>query len=641
MREPATLRHWLGARTGSERATVARLWSLQAEPGLDPDLLADVMLRPEVVGRLVESLGERERAALERLQEHGGRMLAAPLEREFGAIRSHADYPNPRAYLLALEQPPSPTERLYTLALIQVAQEGARRLYAIPADLLDLLPPVPLRQRAIRLAPTADPTSSSGGEARLTERRLLELLTLAQDGLLELIPSGGLNKASLVRLARRHDPSADLKGVWREEHWPFVRFLRQVAEGAGLLRVDTELRLRPTRAMLEWLQLGATARARRLLDGWAESQWDELLAFDGIKAQRPYSRSLPLAKRATLGLLAQVPPGRWFALADFVAAVKAAEPDFARPDGRFDSWGLVGPARQPLDGFEHWDAVEGRQLVGVAIGSLRWLGLTDLGWQGEEATSFRISALGAALLGSGPPPEEPPPEPLVVQPSFEVLVPAYASPYARFQIGRIADREARAWSADEPVERYTLTKRRVQAALDHGIPLDSMLRFLREQSGRELPQNVAATLREWAGQYGQVSLRRAVLLEAEDAVLLEQIRRDRRVRLPQVEPLTERAWLLREGDAPELAERLRKAGYGLSGEAEAHGPPLREHDLTVLYAALEFYSHACAELGVEGEASAALRRRVARLLPEKQLGRAYRASRAAVQRLRERLAGGA
>ncbi|HEX9441682.1 MAG TPA: helicase-associated domain-containing protein, partial [Roseiflexaceae bacterium] len=237
-----------------------------------------------------------------------------------------------------------------------------------------------------------------------------------------------------------------------------------------------------------------------------------------------------------------------------------------------------------------------------------------------------------ALIAGGPPPAMPPPEPLVVQPNFEVVAPAYASPYARFQLGRVAER-----ASGEETEIYKLTKRSVQAALERGITIEDLLRFLRDQSGGEPPQNVAASLREWAGQHGQVALRRGVLLEADDPALLEQIRRDKRVRMPQVEPLNESAWLLREGDAPDLAERLRKAGYGLTGDGESAHTPLREHDLTVLFAALEFYTHACVAIGIEGEASVAMRQRVAKLLPDRSLNRAFQASHEALRRLNEHL----
>jgi hypothetical protein len=322
---------------------------------------------------------------------------------------------------------------LYTLALIQPVQEGTRRSYAIPPELLVLLPPVPPRDERLRLGDDGEPESIVVGDARFAERWLLMILALAQDDQLEVIPTGGLNKASLVRLARYRDKKADLTGVYREEHWPFVQFLRRVAQGAGLLRTGADAKLRPTREALEWMRQPAVERARRLLDGWVASEWDELTSFLGLKVERSYSRDLPGAKRALLRLLGQVPPGQWVALDALVAEIKRVAPDFARPDGRYDTWKLTSYTRQPLDGFEHWDAVEGQQILAIISRTLRWLGLTDLGAQGEEWVSLRVNPLGAALLGSGPAPEEAPIEPLVVQPNFEVVTPAYASPYARFQ----------------------------------------------------------------------------------------------------------------------------------------------------------------------------------------------------------------
>jgi len=643
----SVLRRWLADRGASERATLARLWFLPEEASRSPETLAEAMIDPAAVERLLASLSPRERAALALVQQHGGSVATPVLEREFGGIRRHADYPNPRAYLLALEQPPSPTERLWALALLIAPQHDPRNpdserglAYTIPADLLPLLPPVPAREHTLNVSPAAAPEEVIAGDREFLERNVLTLLSLGQDGLLEVIPAGGMNKASLARVAKQWNPNDKFQGAWREDHWPFMQFVRRISEGAGLLRVGADAKLRPTREALEWLRLAALERTRSLLEGWVVSSWDELASFGRIKVQRTYFRDLPLAKRAILRLIGQLPPGEWIGYDDFVAAVKRVEPDFARPDGRYDTWGLLNYARQPINGFEHWDAVEGRQLLDIAGGTLRWLGLTDVGANGEHAISFRLNPLGAALIAGAAPPPEPPIEPLVVQPNFEVVAQVYATPYARFQLGRVAERTA----SDTPENRsgqsteiYKLTKRSVQAALERGITFDDVIRFLNEQSGRELPQNVAVSLREWAGQHGQVTLRRGVLLEAEDAALLEQIRRDKRVRMPQIEPLTETAWLVREGDAPELAERLRKAGFGLSGDGDSPQTPLREHDMTVLFAALEFYTHACAALGLEDDSSGAMRQRVARLLPDRSLNRAYQVSHAALKRLKEKL----
>jgi len=620
---------------------------LPAEASRSPEALIDAMLDPVAVERLLASISPRERAALTLVQQHGGSIGVPVLEREFGGMRSHGDYPNPRAYLLALEQPPTPTERLWALALLVATAADARnpaserdRTYSIPADLLALLPPVPEREHRLHLTPTDAPEHVTAGDREFFERNLLFLLSLGQDGLLEVIPSGGMNKASLARIAKQWNPNDKFQGAWREDHWPYMQFVRRIGEGAGLLRVGADAKLRPTREALEWLQQSALERARSLLEGWLVSSWDELASFGKIKVQRTYFRNLPLAKRAILRLIGQAPAGEWVTYDQFVAAVKRVEPDFARPDGRYDTWGLLNYARQPINGFEHWDAVEGRQLLDIAGGTLRWLGLTDVGMNGEQAVSFRLNPLGAALIAGAAPPPEPPVEPLVVQPNFEVIAQVYATPYARFQLGRIAERAASDTPGDrsgQATEIYKLTKRSTQAALERGITFDEMLRFLHEQSGRELPQNVAVSLREWAGQYGQVTLRRGVLLEADDAALLEQIRRDKRVRMPNVEPLTATTWLVREGDAPELAERLRKAGFGLSGDGDSPQTPLREHDMTVLFAALEFYTHACAALGLDDDASAAMRQRVARLLPDRSLNRAYQVSGAALKRLKEQL----
>lgn len=627
-----TLRDWLAGRSESERSTLQRLWALPKTTATAPDALADALLRPETVARTLAALRPPERAALERVQSYGGAVPAPVLEREFGDVRDHRDYPNPRAYLMALEQPPSPTERLYTLALIMPARDGPSRSYVIPSDLLSLLPPVQMRDRALRLPVAADPPSAFDGVQRDIERNLLSMIELAQSGRLEVTPSSGLNKASLVRLARYWGQQSDLKGLSREEHWPYVRFLRCVGIGAGLLRVGPDARLQAARAALEWMRRPAIERARALLDGWVESGWDELVSLLGLKIQRSYFRDLPRAKRTLLGLLTQVPPGQWVAFDAFTSAVKRAEPDFARPDGRYDLWSLLDFYRRPLDGFEHWDEVEGRQVPAIVGGALHWLGLTDLGMHDKRPISFRINPLGAALLSDAPDPPAAPDEPLLVQPNFEVIAPAHASLYARFQLGRIAERVS-----DDEAAIYRLTKRSVQSALENGITASDMLRFLDEQSAHAPPQNVVATLTEWAGQHGQIALRRGVLLESSDASILERVCHDKRVKLPEIERLTDATWLVREGDAPVLAERLRKAGYSLTGDDDPPQTPLKEHDLTVLLAALETYVHVCEALSIEGDASAALHRRVMRLLSEKQINRAYHMSREVVKALEARL----
>lgn len=617
-----SLRRWLGERSGSERTTLARLWGLPEPAGQPGAALAEAMLA--ALERVLAGLRPAERAALTLVQQYGGQIDAPLLEREYGGIRSLGDYPNPRAYLLALEQPATPVERLWMLGLLLPKPASTARTYAIPAEILLLLPPAPAREQSLRLTPAGPPEHVYTADPARLERLLMALLALAQDGQLELTRSGALSKAALRRLAGPHQPAAR-----PADEQQYLQFARWIGEAAGLLKVGADERLRPSRTALDWLRSGQATRTQRLLDGWIASAWDELAVWAGVTAQREFARDLAGAKRAALQLIGQAPPAEWVALDEFVSQVRRTMPDFARPDRRYDSWGLLSRTRQPLDGFVFWEAVEGAQLRAIVCRTLSWLGLVDVG---QPPSAFRLTALGAALLAGQPAPAEPPAEPLVIQANFEVIAPRYASPYARFQLGRLAER-----TSAQLAEIYTLSKRSIHAALQRGIAFDDMLRFLHEHAAAELPPNVAATLRDWASQYGQVALRPGILLESEDALLLEQITRDRRVRMPRHQRLSEHAWLVRAADAHSLAERLRKAGYGVAGQPDAPHTPLREHDLTVIYTALEFYAQAADALAIEHDAGPALRRRIARLLPEKLLNRAFQASRTAVQALRERL----
>lgn len=639
----ATLRTWLATRSTSERATLARLWALPASLGAAPEAgaLADAMLGPPAIARALAALSDRERAALDRLLREEQAALPAPVfEREFGGVRAAEHYPNPRAYLLSLAQPPSPTERLYTLGLVLLRERGADRRYFVPADVRPLLPPVPPRDTALHLAPADAPRRVVEGDATEFEYTLVTLLLLAQAGQLALTPNGTLTKAAMVQLARRWGQKRDdLRGASHERHWPYVRFLRTLAHGAGLVRATSTSELRPTAAAHEWLAAPPLERARRLLDGWVASEWDELTDALGMKVTRyAFGRDLPATRRAILMMLREAPPGAWIAWETLLDEVQRASPDFARPDGRYDSWGIVSYRGESLDGYEHWRGVEGELLRAMIAGSLRWLGLSDYGGdEGEDdeearPASFRINALGAAALGTAPAPELPPPAPLVVQGTFEVLVPRHAAPLARFEAARVA-----AYRSGGDVERYELTRASVQAAVAADVDVGAVARILEHASGAELPPNVAYSLREWAGQYGSLSIGPTALLRASDPLLLEQVRRDKRIRMPDHEQLAPGVMALAEGDAAKLSEQLRRAGYGLAGEvAAASGSPLKPNDLTVLYAALEFYAQACAELGIDGEASGALRQRVGRLLDVRQRERAARVQYEALRALRER-----
>ena len=628
----ATFRQWFAERSTSERTTIMRLWSLTQDTISSEDTLGDAFLRPDIVNTLLASLKPQTYAALIRVQEYGGAIPRATLEREFGTVRSHDQYPNPRTYLLALSQPASATEQLWIVGLIQLLHIGTAPMYVIPTDLQPLLPTVPPRERTLQIKPAPEPATIQQGNLRTMENYALILLDAAHQGLLTHTSTGHLNKASLVNLSKRWDIPLDMQDVTHEEHWPYVSLLRAILEGAGLLRSNADGRMVPTRLALEWMQLPQLERARHLLTGWVESAWDELTVFEKIHFQRAYNRDLFQTKDIILSLLTHITPYQWINLQDFITETKRVEPDFARPDGDYDRWGITDRLRRPLDGFTYWEAVEGQQLRAIITHTLHWLGLIDLGLEKDTTRSFRINDLGNALLHDTPWTETTPTEPLIVQGNFEVLVPKYATLFVRFQIRRIAE-----CIQQHETSTYKLTKKSIQQAVERGISIESIVAFLSEHSGREIPQHMLITLQEWGQQATRLSLRRTMLLEADDPLLLKQIKHDRRIQLPEIEVLTDTIWALHEGAGSTLAEQLSKAGYGLIGDIATSNIPLRSNDVTILFAALEFYATACTMLATESDASNALRRRVAKLLSDKQLNQAYRMSTVAIQQLEKQL----
>lgn len=619
-----TLRGWLDERTPAERQTIAALWSLAPREITTGDL-ASLMLQPQIITGVITELSAAARQALICVQRQGGRVRAAVLEREYGAVRPHAAVPDPRAYLLALATPPSAVEQLFLRGLLLKQGDRDGGIYAIPIDLLSLLPPTPPSDGIKTLQSVAAPPTIRAADSQALEDHILALLRLAYEGSLATTQTGAFTQQALRTLARAWHTHHDSPIAGREEYWPYARFLRCVAISAGLLRYDAFRLLRPTPYSVAWLRQTRGERLRCLLQAWITSQWDELSDLLGIVVGRAETRDLPEARRALTSFLASVPTGVWLSHHDLIAAVKTEAPDFARPDGDYTAWQLRGRDRRPLDGFAHWDQVEGRQLATMIGVSLRWLALIDT--DEHETTAFRIAPYGAMLFHNLEEPQEPPAEPIAVLPNFDVVVPDSASLVARFQIGRIAT------AGQNGARLYSLTRRSILAALDRGISIDEAIRFLHEQSANEIPQNVVVTLREWAGRYGRVRIRRAAVLASDDPLLLEQIRHDSRVRLPPVEPLNANTWLLADADAPLLAERLRRAGYAPAADDHERGP-LQETDLTTIAAALEFYGAASRRLGFETQVSAALHRRVARLLSAPRRQQARDQAAAALERLR-------
>ncbi|MDH7570058.1 MAG: helicase-associated domain-containing protein, partial [Armatimonadota bacterium] len=170
---------------------------------------------------------------------------------------------------------------------------------------------------------------------------------------------------------------------------------------------------------------------------------------------------------------------------------------------------------------------------------------------------------GAALLGTGP---EPPPVDdriLVVQPNFDVVamefVPEVLDELGQFAVPVSYDR----------VASFRIERRQVNLALTGGWNSEGLLSFLRAHARRPIPQNVEQSLRDWGSAIRRARFVRALVVQAEDPTVLEELAAARALG-EHVHGLTQGAVLLldEEADIAAIARALRAEGVVLEGKGE-------------------------------------------------------------------------
>ncbi len=587
-------------------------------------MLADRLTTPPIVEHLLTTLRPPDRAALERILAVGGAIAAASLERDYGSIRPHSGFVNPRAYLNALQGVPSAVERLFVLGLIRPHRTESGLGYAIPLELRPLLPALAPPESTSRLGPCPPPQQTQAADPFGFERELVAMIALAYAEPLRLNNNGTLHRASLARLAAR----LRMAGATSEARWPAVALLRTLARDLGLLheRAGT-LRVAPR--ALEWLAQAPPDRLASLLNAWMASSFDELTLLAGLRWRTPpwrYPRRA--ARRAILDLLQAAPAG-WLEIADVGAEMRRLNPDFARSGAEYAAWQLSDADGVSLAGWSNWERVEGALIKVCLLGPLHWLGLVDLGGAAEPSL-VRLSGWGAVLLGVADPPAvfE---APLQLQADGTIYVDAAVPPMPRFQVNRIAT-----WQGidGQGTEQYAITLRSFDEATERGIGREQIVEFLRRWSDAALDSELTATLAEWEHRRTALRGRTAVLLEASDPALLATIAADPAVRLPPYTLLNPTTWALEAADGPRCISALRDQGYGLAAALTSPETPLSERDLRSLLVAANVLFALGSAQGWDHGVSEALLERVRRTLPSNARAEAERTTQALLELLR-------
>jgi hypothetical protein len=315
---------------------------------------------------------------------------------------------------------------------------------------------------------------------------------------------------------------------------------------------------KPTRKVVDWLQLSREERARSLKDEWIRTSWSELFYTPGIECEAgSWDHDPQLARKILLDFLPR--DSNWYRLSDLTYAIKEKEPDFQRPGSNYDTWYIRDKrSGEYLAGFRSWDHVEGNQLAYTMRRPFLWLGLVDLAYEGMgEDTLFRLTPDAISWLSGEAAEPESISIPIVVRDDASIIVPFNANSYHRFQVARIAN-------AERPVEgkpfEYQLTPSSLERARQQGIEPQRVLRFLKEASGRPVPASTSRAIERW-GEFGtEGRLEKVVVLRVRDREILDKLRSNPKTQPFIAETLGELAVAIREGDKDHLRSAAAQLG---------------------------------------------------------------------------------
>ncbi len=519
---------------------MAHFWGIPdlekaGRPGLQAGLEAQ-MCRPQAVRQALRQLDAEEREALRAVLAAGGQAPAPCLTRRYGSLRPPDLIAADPAGLNALE-------RLYRKGLLfrAFAALGNWRgaVLFVPLEMRPYMPwPAPAPAEPL---PQVAPEEVTPSPPHLTLHRdvacFLALLC-RQDLPEEAQEDGTLRQA--------------LEGLFPFPHPAYPHFLLALTQRAGLLAPDMAGTLRPSPEGRQWLRADPWLRTQTLFHTWRDDpRWDDLAAIPELEVERLWPADLAFPRNRVLQHLAVIPPAAWSPLEAWGRRVWEQEPDLlgARPPRiRLRETG------ERLAGPQSWSQVEGRYLEFLLRGPLHWLGLVQWGRWGEKEV-VRRTPLGEALLDQAGRPELAD-EAIMVEGNFEVWVPVEAGPYATFLLEQFTERVQQ-----DQVSRYRLTRRALHRALERGETVDRLLDLLSRHARDEVPQNVAYTLREWASAYGQLRLKRPLLLLAQEADLLEEVLADPQVRAACGRRIAPTAVEVTEAQVGTLLERLERLGH--------------------------------------------------------------------------------
>lgn len=528
-------------------------------------LLEKVLFTPQAIDTALDLLGETDREALYAIQRAGGKIAAARLRTqlvrqrilqpptskqyryEYRGPSIHA----PQKYRTTFE---SVVGRLIALGLVWAQELGSGYVgrtkitydcfvnAVIPPEVLARLPAPPMP-----VASTFSPdtlTRVQEGSARAFQRDLYLYWSAVRTESPRLTTQNRLYKKDLARLnAALQKPEEKLLD---ETDMPRLIFIRRLMTALGILRE----RDRQIEALdhPKFLSQNPTTRVERTLAAWRDSTfWNEVLSISGLGSSSIGTRldnapdQIVQARRTVLAHITELHranPG-WASFDGLTDSLRTNDYEFLLPRDFKPDYGYyyyTYTSRSPYSSYgnalrwdfhlgtsdeaEGWEYIEANLIRAVVLEPLFWMGLVDVGYDGSNAIAYRLTEMGAWVLGVGGEINIPEGEgKVIVQPNYEIVALDPISDMALARLDEFADR-----ISAERAMQYTLSRESVYRAQKKGWTAQRIIDTLQQMSDHPLPQNVGRTLLEWQTLHERITIhRQATLLQAVDASLMDEL----------------------------------------------------------------------------------------------------------------------
>ena len=375
-----------------------------------------------------------------------------------------------------------------------------------------------------------------------------------------------------------------------DEEDAYMEMLFQIGQELGLVRLSQaslegiKARYEPGLQLEQWSQLDVTEQTRRLLQCWTRSfGWLDIRGVN-FRQYDPYYWNPMAARGSILEQLQKCTPGQWYSVASLLQTIWDKDPFELRPV----QYNIRPADRRKSSAMRaRWNSCEGEVYIGLMSSTLYELGIVTLGYQDRglaetdqfaNPDAFMLTDLGAAILSAdSTTPVKTAVSPLsngnrslVLQPNFELLLlrPDMPTLYSLLPFAQV--------NQVDMVSRLTLTRASVLRGMEAGNDIEQILRILEERSQKEIPQNVAYTLRDWVKLYKDVRISQVLLLEVSSEAVADELCSSPKLQTFNLRKLTPRVLVVSSDiNLQELRRILEKEGIIVRFSGNAASPQNR------------------------------------------------------------------